>query len=58
MKNWYRITKDRGLEDGSRIKEHCLVFETTDKTLAKRVENIFKGIMDEQPDRVTDCPWK
>lgn len=48
MKAWYKTSEKMPLKSGEIIEGSRLVFETTDKVLSKRVENIFKSLMDER----------
>ena len=45
-KSWYSRSHDIEYKDGHVEKEYYLVFETTDKKLARRIEKIFQNIMD------------
>ena len=56
-KSWYSRSKDIEYKDGHTEKEYHLVFETTDKELAKRIEEIFHNIMDgiKPEDRCSEC---
>lgn len=47
-KGWHRTCEDLITKDGDKIPEYRLVFNTTSKELAERVECIFKAIMDEK----------
>ena len=58
-KSWYSRSQDIEYKDGHIGKEYHLVFETTDKKLARRIEKTFQNIMDgieaEQIVRCKDC---
>lgn len=45
-KSWYSRSQDIEYKDGHIGKEYHLVFETTDKGLARRIEKTFQNIMD------------
>ena len=53
MTNWNMRTEELELKDGSTIKNYHYEFNSTDRVLAKIVEDAFKGIMDIKADRKT-----
>ena len=54
MTNWNMRTETLELKDGSTIKNYHYEFNSTDRVLAKIVEDVFKGIMDINADRKTE----
>ena len=54
MTNWNMRTEELELKDGSTIKNYHYEFNSTDRVLAKIVEDVFKGIMDIKADRKTE----
>ena len=54
MTDWNMRTEELKLKDGSTIKNYHYEFNSTDKVLAKIVEDVFKGIMDISADRKTE----
>ena len=54
MTNWNMRTEELELKDGSTIKNYHYEFNSTDRVLAKIVEDVFKGIMDISADRKTE----
>ena len=54
MTNWNMRTEPLELKDGSTIKNYHYEFNSTDRVLAKIVEDVFKGIMDISADRKTE----
>lgn len=68
MTNWNMRTEPLELKDGGTIKNYHYEFNSTDRVVAKTVEDVFKAIMDISADRKTencsekpnncDCAWK
>ena len=54
MTNWNMRTEPLELKDGSTIKNYHYEFNSTDRVVAKIVEDVFKGIMDISADRKTE----
>ena len=54
MTNWNMRTEELELKDGSTIKNYHYEFNSTDRVLAKIVEDVFKGIMDIKADHKTE----
>ena len=54
MTNWSMRTEPLELKDGSTIKNYHYEFNSTDRVLAKIVEDVFKGIMNIKADRKTE----
>ena len=54
MTNWSMRTEPLELKDGSTIKNYHYEFNSTDRVLAKIVEDVFKAIMDISADRKTE----
>lgn len=62
MTDWYMRTEPLELKDGSTIKNYHYEFNSTDRVVAKIVEDVFKAIMDIKADRKTEpqtekCPF-
>lgn len=51
MTNWNMRTEPLELKDGSTIKNYHYEFNSTDRVVAKIVEDVFKAIMDISADR-------
>ena len=45
MNRWYEIARDHAVEDGRRIKDYMLVFETEDKELKNKIEQFYRSLM-------------
>ena len=62
MTNWNMRTEPLELKDGSTIKNYHYEFNSTDRVVAKIVEDVFKAIMDISADRKTEpqteVDWK
>ena len=54
MTNWHMRTEPLELKDGSTIKIYHYEFNSTDRVVAKIVEDVFKAIMDILADRKTE----
>ena len=54
MTNWNMRTEPLELKDGSTIKNYHYEFNSTDRVVAKIVEDVFKAIMDISADRKTE----
>ena len=53
MTNWNMRTEPLELKDGGTIKNYHYEFNSTDRVVAKTVEDVFKAIMDISADRKT-----
>ena len=54
MTNWNMRTEPLELKDGGTIKNYHYEFNSTDRVVAKTVEDVFKAIMDISADRKTE----